>query len=185
MVEDGDYDSPGELRTWAMGYARDVVETYEMDVKLESITWTISKRAKRQAGSVRNNSPPGASVGVPVDWEETDDSYRDVTLTLAWKAYKELGLEEMKGTIRHELVHVEQVHRYGKSNHQARFKQRANDLDAPTDCPPFTPAKYVLRCSECDDVVARRYRRSKTVKHPRLYRSRCCKETLVVEDGPA
>lgn len=182
MGSDSTIDSEAALRVWAQDYAETVVTEQDMDVELPLITWKISNRAKRQAGAVRNHEPPDATVGVPVDWDATDEDSRRVRLTLAWRAYETLGLAEMKGVIRHELIHVEQAQRYGTTNHQSAFTQRAREIDAPTSCPLFTPARYLLKCSGCGETLARRYRRSKTVTQPDNYESRCCGVSLAVDD---
>lgn len=176
-------ETPAALLAWAGSYARDVVAAHGLDVDLDAVDWEVSHRAKRRAGATISARVPGASVGEPVDW---DDRAADpaCTVRLTWRAYEALGHEAMAATVRHELVHVEQVQAYGTTGHGAAFRARAEDLDAPRHCEPFTPAPYRLTCRSCDEVVARRYRRSKLVTRHDEYRSRCCEAALSLETDP-
>jgi len=130
----------------------------------------------------RRGSLADATVGDPVDWDRTPERHRECTVRLTWAALEANGVESMAAVVRHELVHVEQVQRYGTSDHGRAFRERAAALDAPRHCEPFTPARYLLRCRECEEVTARRHRRSKPVKRPDAYRSGCCSAPLRVEE---
>jgi hypothetical protein len=174
-------DTPDALVAWARAYAREVVAAHDLCVDLSLVEWEVSHRAKRRAGAVKAVRPPDATVGVPYDWAGTDPPYRACTVSLTWEAYEALGHERMAGTVRHELVHVEQHQRYGTTDHGAAFEARADDLDAPLSCPHFAEANYHLHCAGCGALVARRYRRSKLVTHADRYRSRCCGAALSVE----
>lgn len=173
-------ETPEALLAWAESYAADVVAERDLDVDLARVEWEVSHRAKRRAGATISARVPDAEVGEPVDWDEVAVD-PDCTVRLTWRAYQELGHEAMAATIRHELVHVEQVQAYGTTGHGAAFRERAAALDAPVHCESFTPARYLLTCEACDELVARRYRRSKLVRRHDEYRSRCCGAALSLE----
>lgn len=179
---DSDPSTPSALRSWAEGYAERTVERFGMAVDLSLVEWDISKRAKRRAGAVLSTPPPAAEVGCPVDWDATPERHRRCTVRLTWAAHERHGPESTAGVVRHELVHVEQVQRFGESDHGEGFRIRAAELNAPRHCEPFTPARYLLRCDACGEVTARRHRRSKPVKRPDEYRSGCCSAPLAVEE---
>lgn len=179
---DTDPSTPAALRSWAESYARRTVAAYDLDVDLSLVEWDVSKRAKRRAGAVLSTPPPGAEVGRPVDWEATPERHRRCTVRLTWAAHETHGPASTAAVLRHELVHVEQVQRYGTADHGPVFRERAAELDAPRHCEPFTPARYLLYCRECGEVTARRHRRSKPVKRPEAYRSGCCSAPLAVEE---
>ena len=142
-----------ELITSAKSYAR----TLDVDVDIDEITWEVSHRAKRQAGVCIYNR-----------------NTEEITIRLTWDAFETLGWEDTKGTIRHELIHAEDYRSRGKSGHGSAFVARANELDAPINCEKFTDAPYHILCASCEAFVARRYRASKTVKHPNRYSSNGC-----------
>lgn len=176
-------ETPGEMLAWTESYAADVVEYTTLDVDLERVEWEVSHRAKRRAGATISARIPDATVGEPIDWS-TRSADPTCTVRLTWRAYEELGHDQMAATVRHELVHVEQVQAYGATDHGSEFRERAAALDAPVHCESFTPAPYLLSCEACDDDVARRYRRSKLVKRHEEYRSRCCNAPLSLEHDP-
>ena len=146
-------ESPDELLNAAAEYA----QTIDVDVDIDDIDWEVSHRAKRRAGACKFNRKTG-----------------DITISLTWKAYEELGWEEMKGTIRHELIHAEDYAQRGDSGHGLRFKMRAEDLNAPRHCPKFAEGDYVLECAECGEYSGDRHRASKTVKQPQKYTTNSC-----------
>jgi predicted SprT family Zn-dependent metalloprotease len=100
---------------------------------------------------------------------------------LTWPAYESFSRAEWRGTLRHELIHVEQFQRTGTTGHGVDFRERAAELDAPASCPAFAEPTYLVRCGECDEVVARRFRASRLVEEPEAYRSSCCEAPLSVE----
>lgn len=173
-------ETPEALLAWAEAYAADVAAEHDLDVDLARVEWEVSHRAKRRAGATISARVPDAAVGEPVDCDDLSVE-PDCTVRLTWRAYEELGHEAMAATVRHELVHVEQVQAYGTTGHGAAFRERAAALDAPVHCESFTPAPYLLTCAGCDEVVARRYRRSKLVRRHEEYRSRCCEAALSLE----
>jgi len=129
------------------------------------------------------------SVGVKPDWgsleyslsEDGFTDIRDCEITLSWGAFESFTPEEWMDNVRHELIHVEEIQKYGASNHGWRFKQRAREVDASTSCPKFTEYKYKLYCKECDEFVSGKYKKSKMVKNPNKYITRCCDANLYVE----
>lgn len=201
----GDYDSivtDDDLIEWSRDYAAQVVSEYDIEIDLSLVSWETTQDTKRQAAKTKTIKIPPAQTGVPIDWEQareviTDmdadataesdaiDDIRESQIVLSWSAFDAFDREEWEGTIRHELVHVWQHQQYGAADHGLTFKTTARKLDAPEECPKFANAKYHLLCEECGSHVADRYRRSKTVKQPKKYRSKCCSAPLEVEKGPA
>lgn len=176
-------DSPGDLPAWAEAYARDVVATADLAVDCSLVEWDVSTRAKRRAGAVIAPDFPDATVGEPYDWTGVPRARRECTVRLTWEAFEELGRDAMAGTVRHELVHVAQFQRYGTTGHGDDFERRAARLDAPLTCESFATPAYLLACDACGETVARRFRRSKVVKHPDRYRSGCCGAPLVAREN--
>ena len=154
-------ETPEELLDWARTYAG----TVDIDVDLSSIDWTVSKRARRRAGACR--------------YDPTDGG---VTIVISWASYQAHGWREVEATVRHELVHAWEFQAFGKSGHGPRFREKADAVDAPRHCEPFSDPRYVLQCqTEYCDWNARRYRASKTVTTPEEYRCGDCGARYVVE----
>jgi predicted SprT family Zn-dependent metalloprotease len=130
---------------------------------------------------VLSTPPPGATTEEPVDWTETPDHHRRCTVRLTWRAHETHDAFKTAAIIRHELIHIEQVQQFGTADHGQTFQARRAELKAPRHCEPFAPARYRLYCRQCNQVAARRYRRSKLVKHPEIYQSGCCSASLRVE----
>lgn len=179
------------LVAWSVAYARRVVRTEPLAVDLDRVDWEVSTRAKRRAAAVKRPKIPEAAVGSPLDWSGVrrpsaptespptpSDGPRRCTVSLTWDAAREFSVEEWKATLRHELIHVEQFQRFGTTDHGPRFERRATELDTPVRCRRFATPKYVLSCSRCADVVARRYRDCKLVREHGRYRSSCCEASL-------
>ncbi|WP_435129095.1 transcription elongation protein SprT [Halobaculum sp. D14] len=134
----------------------------------------MSRRAKRRAAAVKYPRLPDAEVGVPADWDRLADGFDtdasrfeepgqcDVVLT--WRAFEAFDAAEWNRTLRHELVHVEQVQRFGTTGHGAAFRRRCDDVDATRHCPSFHRGRYLVRCRGCGDVVADRCRRCRTTR---------------------
>jgi len=135
-----------ELLARATAYA----ETVDIDVPVAELEWAISERAKRRAGGCRYD--PGTG---------------DITVLLTWGAYRAFGWQEFTGTIRHELVHAWEFHRFGESGHGERFHRQADAVDAPRHCRAFTDGRLELVCTaENCDWRPDRHRASKPVKFP-------------------
>ncbi|QSG03374.1 SprT-like domain-containing protein [Natranaeroarchaeum sulfidigenes] len=145
----------------ARAYAQDI----PIDVDLDAIQWTVSHRARRRAGSCRYDSDSGA-----------------VTVRLAWDAYREHGWDEMAAVIRHELVHAWEFQQFGESGHGARFRDKADEIDAPRHCSPFSEPRLRLVCTAEDcDWSADRFRASVTVTEPNTRRCGVCGARYRVE----
>lgn len=192
-----DVEDPHDLLEWARDYARHVVDEHDMAVDLEAVEFEVdtSDRRKTRAADMRYlELPVRTRNGVPIDWERVRetvplpdgrDDHRNVTITLTWAAFESsrTDAEDCRGTIKHELIHAEHFQRYGTAEHGAEFEGRAAEIDAPETCVQWRAAKYILRCSECEDVVGRRFRASSVTKSPDEYRSKCCDAPLEVEEG--
>ena len=189
---DPDYDaieSHDALRAWSKAYCKRVRRDHLVDVRFDLVEWEVSTRAKRRAAVVKRPKIPGAEVGTPLDWErattangrEANGRPFEATISLTWDAFDAFDRAEWESVLRHELVHLEQYQRFGTTGHGPAFRSRADDLDAAVDCPVFADAKYVLRCRDCESVVARRYRDCKLVREADAYRSSCCGAALSVE----
>jgi predicted SprT family Zn-dependent metalloprotease len=187
-----DYDdiaTHGDLVAWSREYCKRVRRERFVDVRFDTVEWEVSTRAKRRAAAVKRPKIPAAEVGTEVDWDavetvrgrEADGRPFEATMSLTWDAFEAFDRAEWESVLRHELVHLEQYQRFGTTGHGAAFRARADDLDADVHCPVFADPKYVLRCRECDALVARRYRDCKLVDEADAYRSSCCGAGLSVE----
>ena len=136
-----------------------------IDVDLEMVEWDVSHRAKRRAGSCRY-----------------DSESRQVTIRLTWDAYRENGWEEMTDVIRHELVHAWEFQQFGESGHGERFRDKADEVDAPRHCTPFSEPRLRLICTaeDCGWSVDR-FRASATVTEPNTRRCGVCGARYYVE----
>lgn len=188
-----DISTHDNLIAWSRAYAKAAADTHDVAVDFSCVDWRVSTRAKRRAAAVKQARIPDAEVGIPLDWEAAIEKYgpayatehdcnpedvRRCTVVLTWAAVQAFDRAEWAQTLRHELVHVEQFQRYGRTNHRGSFKNRAAELDAPVHCRAFTPAKYRLVCRECETVVARRYQDCALVRNVSDHRSRCCGANL-------
>lgn len=183
----GSVSTHDDLVAWSRGYARSVADGDELSVDLSLVDWAVSTRAKRRAAAVKRPRIPGTEVGKPVDWDsvaaaaESPETVRRCTVSLTWEAAAAFSRAEWTATLRHELIHVEQFQRYGTTDHGPRFERRAAELDAPVRCRRFATPKYRLRCVDCEEVVARRYRDCKLVREHERYQSSCCAAALRCE----
>jgi len=192
-----DVEGPDGLLEWARQYARRVVDEHDMAVDLDAVEFevdTSDRRKTRAADMEFLELPVRTRPGVPIDWErvrenvplpEGYDDHQAVTITLTWAAFESsrTDAEDCRGTVKHELIHAEHFQRYGTADHGAEFEARADEIDAPRGCVQWRPAKYILRCEECEGVVGKRFRASSVTKSPDEYQSRCCGAPLTVEDG--
>lgn len=135
-------------------------------VDLSDVPISVSRELKRTAGKVMHKKRGSGS---------------DIRMRFAYGAYQQWGWEQFKQTIRHELIHVWQIQECGKGDHGRTFKKKANLLDCSVHCERFTDYKYELFCDNCGQFVGGRYQRSKIVKNPTSYNSKCCGSDLTVE----
>lgn len=179
-----DVSADEALVEWSRAYCRRAVETHDFDVDLSPVEWTVSTRAKRRAAAVKRPSLPDAAVGRPVDWTRQPDHVTDeagrprCTVSLTRAAFDDFAYDEWTATLRHELVHVEQYQTFGTTDHGPAFERRADAVDAPIRVRRFATPAYLLSCTSCDDVVARRYRECKLVRRHDEYVSSCCEASL-------
>ena len=125
-------------------------ESVPLDLDTDAIEWAISERAKRRAGCCQYDADTG-----------------QVTVVLTWDAYRAFGWDEFADTIRHELVHAWEFQRFGESGHGPRFRRKADAIDAPRHCRPFTAGRLELVCTAADcDWRPERHRASRPVKQP-------------------
>ena len=163
----GDDMTTRELREAIEEYQIWCAQNYPLDLDLDGIPVEVSSKLKRTAGKVAH----------------IKGSDEVKYIRYAWKAYQKWGWEKFTETIRHELIHVHTVQNHSSGGHGRLFKQKVPKMDTTRHCESFArnDAKYILFCSKCDREVAQRFRRSKTVKNPDKYRSKCCQEPLRVE----
>jgi predicted SprT family Zn-dependent metalloprotease len=184
-----DVGTHDDLLAWSKAYCKRVRRERFVDVRFDLVEWVVSTRAKRRAAAVKRPKIPGAEAGAPIDWDrattangqEAGGRPFEAAISLTWDAFDAFDRGEWESVLRHELVHLEQYQRFGTTGHGPAFRSRADDLDAAVDCPVFADAKYVLRCRDCESVVARRYRDCKLVREAGAYRSSCCGSALSVE----
>ena len=178
-----------DLLAWSRAYCKAVRRERFVDVRFDLVEWEVSTRAKRRAAAVKRPKIPEAAVGEPIDWERAEAAGGRVadgrpfpaTLSLTWDAFAAFDRDEWESTLRHELIHLEQYQRCGTTGHGSAFRARADELDTEVHCEAFSEAAYVLRCGDCDGLVARRYRECKLVRRADEYRSSCCEAPLAVE----
>ncbi len=180
-----------QLVTASEDYLHHVIEEYDMDIDTQYLIGIrISTNTKRTAGHVKHYSHPQLTVGRKPDWSKLEydldedgfEDIRDCELMLSWDAFDEFDTEEWKSNIRHELIHIEELQKYGESDHGWRFKARAEDLDTNISCSKFTEYNYEIYCSECDSFVGGRYNKSKIIKNPNKYNAGCCDADIYIEE---
>lgn len=160
--------TPHKLRLAIEEYQEWCNDHYDvLDVDLDGIPVEVSNKMKKTAGKVCH----------------VKGSDRVKYIRYAFKAYKKWGWEQFAETIRHELIHVHTVQNYQKGGHGRLFKIMVEPMDTHRHCETFAEddAKYILYCTDCDKDVAHRFKKSKTVKNPDKYRSKCCNAPLRVE----
>lgn len=187
-----------ELIAYTEAYAQWAIQHHDMEIGTEYITDYNIVDTKRKAASVSRLDIPDMYVGVigssEIDWEylienaSTENIDREhpkeVHMDFSWNAFQEFNEDTWKEIIKHELIHIEEFHQYGDTNHRFHFKNRAREINAALKIPKFSDPKYVLLCSECTQVVGGRHRRSKVVKSAEQedgkYTSKCCNAPLSV-----
>jgi len=178
----------GDLLDWARAYAREVRRKRGVDVRFDTVSWEVSTRAKRRAAALKRPKVSDATIGTEIEWGTVEHSDRSsepgplpCTISLTWGAFEAFDRAELESVVRHELVHLEQFQRYGTTDHGPAFRQRAEELDTEVHCQIFTTPKYVVRCADCEGLVARRYQDCKLVRERDQYRSDCCDASLTCE----
>jgi predicted SprT family Zn-dependent metalloprotease len=172
-----------QIVAWSRRYAERAGRSYDLDVDLDRVEWTVSTRAKRRAAGVKHPRVADASVGEPIDWSASSVAGAAATpptctISLTRAAFEAYSRTEWAETIRHELLHVEQFQRFGATDHGEWFRRRSEAVDAPVSCRRFATPAYRLTCRGCGEVVARRYRDCKLVREHDRYRSNCCGAAL-------
>ena len=171
------------LLAWSRQYAAAVVDATDLAVDLDPVEWEVSTRAKRRAAAVLHPRIAGATLGEAIDWDRRRpeaDGPATATVRLTWDAASEFDRPEWARTLRHELIHLEQFQRSGATGHGPAFRDRAATLDTTVLCEHFATPKYVLTCTACETVVARRFRDCKLVRRHDEYRSSCCETPLAL-----
>ena len=158
------------LRLAIEEYQQWCADNYDvLNIDLDGIPVEISTKMKKTAGKV-----------LAIQASDQVELIR-----YAYGAYKKWGWEQFAETVRHELIHVHTIQNYQKGGHGRLFKSLVEPMNTHRHCESFSTdeAKYHLFCTECDKLVAHKFRRSKTVKQPENYRSRCCNAPLRVENN--
>jgi len=157
-----------ELKAAITQYSNWCVENHAdlLGVDLSEVAIEVSDKMKRAAGKVVHNKTTG-----------------EVTTRYAYGAYQERGWEDFASTVRHELIHVWQIVRFGNADHGRTFKRKAENLGTSVHCEKFSEYEYNLHCTNCDDLIGGRYKKSKIVKQPEKYNSKCCGANLRVEEN--
>jgi hypothetical protein len=164
----GDDMGTDAFRDACEAYAEWAVNHYDVfdPVDLSDVTIEVSTKLKRAAGKAgAKNKMLGDITGM--------------YMRFAFGAYEKWGWsEEIRETIRHELVHLAQYEERGEGGHGFDFELKADKADCPKHCKQFTDYKYHIFCSGCGDMIDGRHKKSKLVKQPESYRSKCCSEPL-------
>jgi predicted SprT family Zn-dependent metalloprotease len=153
----GDNMAPPKLRSACEEYAEWAIGEFETfdGVDLSDVPIEVSTEMKRTAGKAINRDG-------------------DFSMRFAYRAYQKWGWEGFKSTIRHEIIHIKQLQEHGSADHGFTFKQMAEEVDCSVNCETFTDYEYGIFCSDCGEMVTGRYQRSKVVKKPERYNSKCC-----------
>ncbi|MFB9807488.1 SprT-like domain-containing protein [Haladaptatus pallidirubidus] len=147
----------------AQVHAADVAAEHSSNLPVEAITWKVSHRAKRQAGT------------------KYDPTTEAITIALTWTPDEHHGWEQFSSTVCHELIHAWQYHEFGKADHGATFTRWTDRLNTSQHCERFTTPKWWLVCENCGGRIAR-YRRSKIVRNPEQYSCGECGGSIHVEE---
>lgn len=172
-----DIDGDDDVAAYSRGALAIAVTDHDVAVDLSRLRKvTVSSRAKRRAAAVSYVPVPGAQVGEPCDWDAvhaahgdrlagTDyGDFREWTLTLSRRAFDAFDEAEWRRTLRHELVHVEQIQAFGTTGHGPAFADRCADLETTRHCPSFHVGRYRIRCRDCDETCYDRCRRCKLTR---------------------
>lgn len=137
----------------------------------DDLTWEVSTNAQRtrRAGDARAKTLGG--------------KISDPKITLTWQAFAAWGWgENWKNTITHELAHIIDFYRRGKSGHGLRFEIIASEFDTPKTCPTFVDPeefRYHLTCPDGCDLY--RDKASSVVKNPHARLCQRHKKPLTTE----
>jgi predicted SprT family Zn-dependent metalloprotease len=162
----GDEMGHRKFREACEEYAEWAVEEYDelSEVDLKPVRVEVSDDLKRTAGKAGKRS---------------DDYF----IRFATGAYEEWGWsDQMKSTIRHELIHIHQYQETGSGDHGIGFRRIANKIGCEVHCQKFTDYNFQFYCTECGEESGGRYRECKATRNPEKYRSKCCKAPLRVEE---
>lgn len=191
-----DIGTDDEVVAYSKATLADAVDDYPVTVDLSRLREvTVSSRAKRRAAAVSYIPVPDARVGERCDWDAvhdrhgdrldpTDyDDFREWTLTLSRRAFDAFDGAEWRRTLRHELLHAEQIQAFGTTGHGQAFTARCDDLDTTRHCPSFHVGRYRIRCRACGETCYDRCRRCKLTRladepvseqERRIQPSECC-----------
>lgn len=188
-------DSDDELLDMIQQYSEEAIEKYDIEVDLEKIVNWELMNSKRKSGEVHSyklalTADPSDRVedyGQTKDDLEGVERFDECIIRFSRLAYDAHTDEEAKKTIRHELIHVEEVQKgltYSGEHHGRRFERRADDVDTTKNCNQFVPYDYAFICEECGETVDGRFRDCPMVKKVRNNEvtSRCCRADMRVEE---
>lgn len=166
-----------ELIGYSTAALRRAVADYPVDVDLSRVREvTVSSRAKRRAAAVSYVPVPDAAVGERPDWAAVHDAhadrlrdtdyedFRECRLRLSRRAFEAFDEVEWNRTLRHELVHVEQIQAYGTTGHGPAFYDRCGPLSTTRHCPSFHVGRYRIECRDCGATCYDRCRRCKLTR---------------------
>lgn len=189
-----------ELRAYTKAYVLWAIDYHDMEIATAYIRDYNITTTKREAASVKRLKIPDRFVGTigisPIDWGAVDeemstaqveyDNAKEIKFRFSWRAFQEFDEDTWKEVIKHELVHAEEFHKYGDTNHRSHFKARAREINAAIECKNFTEYEYKILCSECGKFVAGRHRRSKVVKSAEnedgAYTANCCNAVVTLAE---
>ncbi len=148
---------------------------YELDVPIE-----INSRLKSTLGRVKFSRVGKNCIPIKIEFSKELFHYSH---------------DDIEDVIRHEMAHYF-VLKDTKINHghnaiwkswaiklgcRPRATIKVNDKQVRNQSE--VKYKYLVRCSKCTQIVGRYKRVSKVIKHPSRYRSKCCNEKIVVNEG--
>lgn len=159
-------------------------------MEMEAIIAECNKYAKEEGIAIDvpikfNNRLTSTAGQVRYEWaNEMHTKVRPKSIEFSRKYFDNASKEEDISVVRHEMTHYILFMKTGqKHGHDRMFKELNIKLggNGATHYERTVIApKYTVKCKKCGKVVSEYYRAGKVVKHPELYRSRCCGEDLAV-----
>jgi hypothetical protein len=80
-------------------------------------------------------------------------------------------------------VHVLQIVETDDADHGDRFQRLASKLETSKHCETFCEYNYSFHCSNCGELCAGRYEKTKLVEDYTEYLSACCQASLELREN--
>lgn len=150
------------LEDW---YEDEMKEVAEIDRStLRNVKVKLSKRLKR------------------VHWKVRATGDGELVLKISKHSVDHNSIDDIMIYARQALLNFWHYSRYDRFDHESDAYQRVAEKLGVLESPGLSvrPPAYVVRCEDCNEVVARRQKKSKVVKHSYLYSCNECGGDLYV-----